>query len=130
MVSQLNEKDEERNGLLQDIEELRVQVSDEKTKVAECILVIRKHEENEQTKGRIISLMERDLLTVTEERKGLEEIIGRLSKENESLKYQIEASNEMNKALSQTEIDELQSKNSELELLIEAINEELVAKQK
>lgn len=74
--------------------------------------------------------MERDLLTVTEERKGLEEIIGRLSKENESLKYQIEASNEMNKALSQTEIDELQSKNSELELLIEAINEELVAKQK
>lgn len=130
MVSQLNEKDEERNGLLQDIEELRVQVSDEKTKVTECILVIRKHEENEQTKGRIISLMERDLLTVTEERKGLEEIIGRLSKENESLKYQIEASNEMNKALSQTEIDELQSKNSELELLIEAINEELVAKQK
>jgi hypothetical protein len=130
LVSQLNEKDEERNGLLQDIEELRVQVSDEKTKVAECILVIRKHEENEQTKGRIISLMERDLLTVTEERKGLEEIIGRLSKENESLKYQIEASNEMNKALSQTEIDELQSKNSELELLIEAINEELVAKQK
>lgn len=126
----MNEKDEERNGLLQDIEELRVQVSDEKTKVAECILVIRKHEENEQTKGRIISLMERDLLTVTEERKGLEEIIGRLSKENESLKYQIEASNEMNKALSQTEIDELQSKNSELELLIEAINEELVAKQK
>lgn len=105
-------------------------MSDEKTKVAECILVIRKHEENEQTKGRIISLMERDLLTVTEERKGLEEIIGRLSKENESLKYQIEASNEMNKALSQTEIDELQSKNSELELLIEAINEELVAKQK
>lgn len=126
----MNEKDEERNGLLQDIEELRVQVSDEKTKVTECILVIRKHEENEQTKGRIISLMERDLLTVTEERKGLEEIIGRLSKENESLKYQIEASNEMNKALSQTEIDELQSKNSELELLIEAINEELVAKQK
>jgi hypothetical protein len=86
LVSQLNEKDEERNGLLQDIEELRVQVSDEKTKVTECILVIRKHEENEQTKGRIISLMERDLLTVTEERKGLEEIIGRLSKENESLK--------------------------------------------
>jgi hypothetical protein len=36
----------------------------------------------------------------------------------------------MNKALSQTEIDELQSKNSELELLIEAINGELVAKQK
>lgn len=59
----------------------------------------------------------------------------RLSGENEQLKYQIDASNEMNKALAENEIDDLKSKildmESELkdrEALIEAMSEDLAAK--
>lgn len=80
--------------------------------------------------------MENDILRMSEERKGLEEIIGRLSSENNDLKYQIDASNEMNNTLTRTEVEELQSSIDELkgqlkenEMLIQAMNEDIEAKQ-
>jgi hypothetical protein len=59
-------------------------------------------------------MMEKDLLKRNEEIKCLEEIVHSLSRENAQLKVEIDASNEMNHALAQTEIDDLKNQLHDL----------------